>query len=225
MRSLLFLLATVILFACNDSTKEPGTETTQPENNSGVPTSTAPKAAGTKTPETGVSFTVDGVEIRNTASVLVTRDKNKLKAGAPFLCMLTSNAASHNNEYLGINFVFDTKPGSYPVVGASFQRGKSPNDEMYGALMGGKPKLTEFKVTLTECRDLGSNNMGGHKWSISGFWENISIKATPLMLMDKEKKHPVEVLLEKGSFYNLTFDDNWEELLEEGIKKMKESNN
>ncbi len=220
----LFIIGTaLVLSGCNNSGKKSGTEANDTNNPSGAPKAETTAPVTPANAETGVSYTVDGTEIKNYASILVTRDPDKLKTDAPWLCMLTSNAASHNNEYLSINFLFDTKPGTYPVVGASFQRGKSPNDEMYGALLGGKSKLTDFKVTLTECKDLGSNNMGGHKWSISGYWENISIRATPLMLMDKSKNHPAEVVLEKGSFYNLAFDDNWEEMVEEGIKKLKEN--
>ncbi|MBM3415403.1 MAG: hypothetical protein FJY20_02940 [Bacteroidetes bacterium] len=176
-----------------------------------------PPPAGTP----GVTYTVDGPEISHSASILVSKDKDIKQAGAPYLCMLTSNAAANNNEYLTLNFLLDTKPGTYPVVGTSLQKGKSPNDEMYGGLLGSKPKLTDYKVTITECKDLGDNNMGGHKWSISGACEEVVIKATPIMMMDKSKNHPAEIKVQKISFSNLTFDDKWDEILEEGLKKMK----
>ena len=94
---------------------------------------------------------------------------------------------------------------------------------MYGGLLGGKPKLTENKVTLTECKDLGSNNMGGHKWSISGTCEEVVIPANTIMLMNKSKNHPKEVKIQKISFTNLSFDDNWQEMMEKAMNKMKKN--
>jgi hypothetical protein len=102
-------------------------------------------------------------------------------------------------------------------VGASLNRGKDANTEMYGGLLGGKPKITKYNVTLTDCKDLGSNNMCGHKWSISGYWDEMVIEAPGIALMDKTRNHPKEIKLGKGSFTNLSFDDNWEEMM----KKLK----
>jgi len=166
MKKLLIIPAVIFAFACNNSKKESAEKTesnTGTENvaNPGPATDNPP--ASDYVPVTNITYMADGAEIKNAASVLVTKDKDNLKAGAPFVCMLTSNAAKNNNEYLTLNFLLDTKPGTYPVVGSSFQRGKSPNDEMYGSILGGKPKLTEYKVIITECRDLGSNNMDGKK--------------------------------------------------------------
>lgn len=218
MKHVIFFSALLLLLSCNNDKKNdaPAAGNTTDGNTSGTPASNDYK------PITNITYTTDGVEINNSASILVSKDKDNLKADAPFLCMITSNAAKNNNEYLTLNFLLATKPGTYPVVGVSFQRGKDNNAEMYGGILGGKPKLTEYKVILTECKDLGSNNMGGHKWSISGTWEGIVVKATPVMLMDKTKNHPAEVKLEKGSFTNLSFDDNWEEMMEQGLKKMME---
>lgn len=221
MKKIFFLVTAIALVACNNSKKEPATGENKNENNSNVRPTVTPSPSASAAGESGIVYTANGVVIKHSASILVTKDKDKLQDGAPFLCMLTSNAAANNNEYVAVNFLMDTKPGNYPVVGCSFQRGTSPNDEMYGGLLGGKPRLTGYTVTITECRDLGDNKMGGHKWSLTGYWENISIKAMPIMLTDKSKGHPAEVMLGKGSFYNLTFDDNWEEMLEEGLKKMK----
>jgi hypothetical protein len=217
----LFFLVTILLFACNNEKK-----TTPADNDkivNGEPL--APPVENTTadyTPTTNLTYSADGAEIKHTASILVSKDKDKLKAGAPFLCMLTSNAAKNNNEYLTVNFLLDTKPGTYPVVGMSLNRGKDDKTEMYGGLLGGKPTLTNYNVTLTECKDLGSNNMGGHKWSISGYWEEMPVNAMRAMLLDKTKNHPASVKLGKGIFTNLTFDDNWEEMLQEGMKKLKE---
>jgi hypothetical protein len=141
------------------------------------------------------------------------------------MAMLTAsggNAADHNS--LTLNFLLDTKAGSYPVVGMSYQRGPSGNGELYGGIMGGEEKLTDYKVNITECKDLGSNNMGGHKWSISGTFENMTIPAMGIMLMDKTKNHPKEIKIEKGNFFNLTFDDNMEEMMEKAMEMMKKKN-
>ena len=92
---------------------------------------------------------------------------------------------------------------------------------MFGGLLGGKPKLTDTKVNITECKDLGSNNMGGHKWSISGEFGELVIPAMSIMLMDKTKNHPKEIKVEKGSFSNLTFDDNWEDMMKKASEMMQ----
>lgn len=221
MKHLFYTIAVCALFACNNSTKkaEVETEKTTNETTAPVTATTEPQAPSPGSPS--VTYIADGTEITNYASILVSKDKDKLQPGTPYLCMLTSNAARNNNEYLSVNFLLDTKPGTYPVTGYSFQRGTGDNGEMYGSLLGGKPKLTDYKVVITECKDLGANGSGGHKWSISGYWDEIIIKATPLMLMDKEKNHPAEVKLGKGTFSNLTFDDNWDEMMEKVMEKMK----
>ena len=224
MKKLLTILLTIILFSCNNSNKDPqpaadNNNIQKPIDNSSTVTPGTAPAGGAS-----VTYSVDGTEINNYASLLVSKDKDNLQAGAPFACMLTSNAAKNNNEYLTVNFLLDTKPGTYPVVGASLNRGKDATSEMYGGLLGGKPKLTNYKVTLTECKDLGSNNLGGHKWSISGYWEEMTIAATKIMLMDKTKNHPAEVKLGKGTFSNMTFDDNWEEMMEKAMDQMKKNN-
>lgn len=221
MKKLAILSFVIFLFACKNEKKTTAADNDKIVN--GEPPAPPPVNTVTDyTPTTNITFWADGMEIKNSASILVTKDKDKLKAGAPYFCMLTSNAAKNNNEYLTLNFLLDTKPGTYPVVGTSFQRGKEPNNEMYGGLLGGQPKLTEYSVTITECKDLGSNNMGGHKWSISRTWQGIAVKAMGIMLMDKTKAHPAEVKLEKGSFTNLSFDDNWDEMMEQGLKQLKE---
>jgi hypothetical protein len=221
MKKLFIISLSAFLFACKGGKKEnkptdapaaPPVENTNPAN------VTAPEASSNSN---GIKYTLGETEIRNYASLLVTKDKDNLKAGTPYMCMLTSNAAKNNNEYLTLNFLLDTKPGTYPVVGTSLQRGKSPNDEMYGGMLGGKPKLTSYNVTITECKDLGDNGQGGHKWSISGTCEEVMIKAMPIMLMDKEKKHPEEIKVSKISFSNLNFDDNWENMMEKAMEKMK----
>ncbi|NOT52947.1 MAG: hypothetical protein HOP10_16945 [Chitinophagaceae bacterium] len=224
MKKLFFIPVVIFLIACNNSKKDtqPSSENNnsnvqQPADNNTPSTTTAPANS------TSVTYSVEGTEINNYASILVSKDKDNLQAGAPFICMLNSNSAKNNNEYLTLNFIFDTKPGTYPVVGYSFQRGNSPDNEMYGGLLGGKPKLTDYKVTITECKDLGSNNLGGHKWSISGTCEDISIKAAGIMLMDKSKNHPAEIKINKISFSNLSFDDNWEEMMEKAMDQMKKN--
>lgn len=222
MKKIAFPLILLFAVACNNSKKEPAGPSANPEN-TGTTTTTTP-AETPAAPAAGsaiVTYTVDGKEIRHSASILVSKDKDKLQAGAPYLCILTSNKAPNNNESLTFNFLLDTKTGTYPVVGTGFMRGPGNSSEMYGGLLGGKPKLTEYKVNLTECTDLGSNNAGGHKWSISGTCDGVVIKAPGMMLMDKTKNHPEEVKIDKISFSNLTFDDNWDQLMEEGMKRLQ----
>jgi hypothetical protein len=216
----IFLISTAIfIFACNNE-KKPASPTNETIIKNGEPkTDAAPPPSTDYTPTYNLTYTVEGTEIKNGASLLVQKDKDKLKPGIPYLCLLTSNAAKNNNEYLTVSFLLDTKPGTYPVVGMSLNRGKDDNNEMYGGLLGGKPKLTNYNVTITECKDLGTNNMGGHKWSISGSWEEMAIAAMQMMLMDKTKNHPKEIKLGKGTFANLTFDDNWDEMMEKMMKK------
>ncbi len=218
MKSILVSLTVLFALACNNSQKEPDAaneKQTEPVSST-VPSLSDPAPGGPS-----VVYHADGVEIKHYASVLVTTDKGENKSELPYLCMLTSNAAANNNEYLGINFLLDKKPGTYPVTGYSFQRGKDTQAEMYGNVLGGN-KATDFTVTITECKDLGENGTGGHKWSISGTWQDMTIKATPIMLLDKTQNHPAEVKISNGTFSNLQFDDNWDKMLEEGLKKMKE---
>jgi hypothetical protein len=167
---------------------------------------------------------VDGKEVKCSGSVLVSKDKDKLKPGNDYFVMLTASGGA-DKESLVLNFLIDTKTGTYPVVGSSFSRGDGEKSQMFGGIMGGKPKITSNTVTITECTDMGSNNMGGHKWKIAGTFESLTIQAMGIMLMDKTKNHPKEIKLEKGSFSNLTFDDNWEQMMEESMKKMKEMKN
>ena len=47
------------------------------------------------------------------------------------------------------------------------------------------------------------------------------IPANGLMLMDKTKNHPATIKIDKGSFTNLSFDDDWEDMKQQGVKKMK----
>ncbi len=220
MKKLIILSTAIFLFACNNE-KKPASADSDKIVNGEPPAPSLETTTADYTSTTNLTYSVDGKEIKHSASLLVTKDKDKLQAGVAFFCMLTSNSAAGNNESVTVNFLLDTKPGTYPVVGRSFQRGKNADGELFGSILGGKPTLTEYKVTITECKDLGDNNIGGHKWSISGYWDPMPIKAMPVMLMDKTKNHPAEVQLGKGTFTNLTFDDNWEEMMEKAMDKMK----
>ena len=220
MKKILILSLAVVFFACKSNKKQdkPAVDTPQQTGTTTNPTDniTPPPTADNR----GATIMLDGKELKLGGSLLVNKDKKKLQPGADYLCMLTASGGS-NNESLTLNFLLDTKPGAYPVVGRSFQRGPSDNGELYGGIMGGEEKIYDSKVTLTECKDLGSNNMGGHKWSISGTFETIVIPAMGVMLMDKSKNHPKDITIQKGSFSNLTFDDNAEELLEKALEQMK----
>ena len=218
MKKLFIVSATVLLFACNSSDKTNNTSNAEPAKSDQATTKMNDVPATPVSHSTNI--TVEGKEIGLSGSLLVQKNKDKLQAGSDYLVMLTSSGGS-NKESLVLNFLLALKTGTYPVVGFSFNRGADPNAELYGSLLGGKPKLTNYKVNITECKDLGSNNLGGHKWSISGTFDELVIPAMGIMLMDKTKNHPKEIKIEKGSFSNLTFDDNWEEMMNKAMDQMK----
>ncbi|HEY6062091.1 MAG TPA: hypothetical protein VIV35_00680, partial [Chitinophagaceae bacterium] len=208
--------------ACNNSKKDKAaTENDQPVTTTNSSVQTINNATERNS---GTKFSIEGKEISVGGSLLVQKDKKKLKPGNDYLVMLTANDGPAN-EGLILNFLMDLKPGTYPVVGMSMSRGPSGEGELYGGIMGGEERITDYKVNITECKDLGSNNTGGHKWSISGTFDDMTIPAMGIMLMDKTKNHPKEIKVEKGSFYNLTFDDNWEEMMEKAMELMKKKNN
>lgn len=212
MRSLFFIAAVTLLVACNNSKTEKAgasadtTTTVQPADHS----SEAP-AVGTAV----VSYSVADTARTFAGSVLVEKDKSNVSPGNNMLAVVT--ASSSDGESFVLNFAFTPKPGIYPVVGLSLAKGS----HVFGGILGGEPKLTDYKVNLTQCQDLGSNNAGGHKWRISGNVDGeVTINAMGIMKMDNT--HPDDVKVNKISFTNLTFDDNWEQLLEEGMKKLKQ---
>lgn len=223
MKRSVFVLTSVVLIFCScnnsgngsssmtDSTKKTNTNSEQSTINTPAP----PDVSGPS-----CKIFVEGKESDLHASALVTKDNYKLSPGNDYLVMLTCPGAD-GHETFHINFVMALKPGVYPVVGTSYMRGQNPNNQMYGGLLGGQPKLTGHKVNITECKDLGSNNAGGHRWSISGDFSEITIAATPVMLLDKTKNHPAEIKIEKGSFANVTFDDNWEDTMKKASDMMK----
>ncbi|MGB3153644.1 MAG: hypothetical protein WBB06_03525 [Chitinophagaceae bacterium] len=211
----LFLLATLTLgMACNNSKKEkaPGTgdtdTTTSPtENNTPASNNAAPSAGSAS-----VMYSVADTARNLAGSVLVQKDKDKLSPGNNYLAVVTTNGS--DGESFVLNFLFALKPGSYPVVGLSFTR----NNQVFGGILGGKTRITNYKVNLTQCEDLGSNNLGGHKWKISGSVdEEVTIEAMAIMKMDKT--HPADIKLNKIRFENLSFDDNWEEMLNKAMNK------
>ena len=208
-----------LLMACGHSNSK-----TNPENVDGGNGNSGSINQPVKKPDItadhGTSYTVEGKEIHTYGSLLVTKDKDHLKPGADYLVILTAAGGGDNNEGLVLNFLLDLKPGTYPVVGWSFHRGPSGQGQLFGGILGGKPALTKYNMNITECKDLGSNNMGGHRWSISGHVDEVVIPAMGLMLMDKTKNHPAEIKIEKASFTNLTFDDNWEEMMKKAGEKM-----
>ncbi len=210
MKTLLLPVALmVVVSSCNNSKKDKetaGSETTRTTASSNTENSVS--NAGNVTclvADTARSF--DG-------SVLVQSDKKKLSPGNDLMAIVSASNAA--DESVTVNFLFALKPGVYPVVGLSV----SKENEVYGGIMGGEPTLTEYKVNLTECTDLGSNNLGGHKWKISGSIEQeLKIDALPIMKMSPG--HPDAVKVSKYQFSNLTFDDNWEQILEQGLKNLK----
>jgi len=220
MKQTLIGLTAMLLLACNNSKKDPAPETNNQATDAPPATTTAPAPAAASTNSV---ITVEGKDLNLNGSILVDKDKKKLQAGAPYRGMITSSSGPDNEGYI-LRFVFDTKPGAYPITGISFGRGKDDNAQQFGGLLGGEEKIYDSKVTLTECKDLGDNGAGGHKWSISGSIENVTIPAMGIMLLDKEKNHPKEIKIEKLSFTGLTFDDNAEEMLEKAMEMLKKKN-
>ena len=216
---LILLPLVVIIASCNNSGSD--NNATKNENNKPADQKVIPIAPETNTVSlSGTMITVEGKDIKLGGSLLVQKDKDKLQPGNDYQAMLTASGGA-GKESLTLNFLLATKTGTYPVVGMSFRRGEHADYQMFGGLLGGKPKLTDYKVNITECKDLGSNNMGGHRWSISGSFEGLVIPALEIMLMDKTKNHPKEIKIDKGSFSNLSFDDNWDDLIQQGMKKIQ----
>lgn len=221
MKKILIPVSLFILTACGGAKKDkPATDNTGQgpaagtgENN----TNPAPPPAMS----TNSVISVEGKDFNVNGSILVDKDKKKMQPGAPYRGMITSSNGPDHEGYI-LRFVFDTKPGVYPVTGISFNRGKDDNVQQFGGLMGGEEKIYDSKVNLTECKDLGDNGTGGHRWSISGSVENVTIPAMGLMLLDKTKNHPKEIKVDKITFSNLTFDDNWEEMMEKAMQKLDE---
>ncbi len=222
MKNKLFLsvTASVLLFACNNSKNENSTTGNERVKSAATDQTATNKPESMATVSTPTKIVVEGKEINLGGSLLVQKDKYKLRPGNDYMVLLTA-PSSAGHEIFVLNFLMALKTGTYPIVGMSYNRGQSPHNEMYGGILGGEPKLTNYKVNITECKDLGSNNMGGHRWSISGEFSELTIAAMGIMLMDKTKNHPKEIKIEKGSFSNLTFDDNWEEMLKGATAKMK----
>ena len=207
---LLVCTIATVLFACNNAGKsksaKDSTVTTQ-TNNSPVAPSNNPAEQNSAS----ITYTVNDTVRTGTASVLVTKDEEKLSPGNDLFAMLTANLP--NEESIVVNFLFDKKPGTYPVVGLSF----TWKNQVFGGLLGGKKAITSYKVNLTDVRDLGSNNIGGHRWLISGNVNGeVTIDAMGIMKMDKS--HPDNIKIKNISFANLVFDDNWEEMMEKATK-------
>lgn len=217
MKKLLTISLITLVCACNNSKKEKqvtnsDTTTTNPassDNSSNSSTTTMP-AAGSAT----VRFSVNDTAYTLEAHAFVQKDKSNLSPGNNNLAIVTGS--NNSGETITVNFLFDTKPGTYPVVGL----GLTKNSEVYGGILGGDPKLTKYKINLTECTDLGDNGIGGHKWKLAGSVdEEMLIDAMSIMKLNPA--HPDNVKVNKYQFSNLNFDDNMEKLMEEGMKKLK----
>jgi hypothetical protein len=222
MKKLFIISLSAFLLACKGGKKEnnPADNPAPAEQTSSTTTDTPPPSTDTYT---NTTVMVEGKELKLSSSILVDKDKKNLKAGAPYRGMITTSTGP-DNEGLILRFVFDTKPGAYPLTGMSYGRGKDDNGQQFGGLMGGEEKIYGPMVNLTECKDMGDNGAGGHKWNIAGTIENLTIPAMGLMLVDKEKNHPKEVKIDKISFTGITFDDNAEEMLQKAMEQLKEMN-
>lgn len=211
-----FLWLAFTLVSCGNNKNEktaPGNPAVSPAP---VMPNTPPASGGT------VTFSVDGKEQTLHGSILVQKDKDNVSPGNPYFGIIT--ASSPDDESMNVNIMFDLKTGSYPVVGLSFTRKNAAGQgEVFGALLGGKPRITEYKVTLKQCEKVGTNSLGGNKWKISGTVESaVTIDAMGIMKLNKE--HPASIRVDKISFADLVFDDNWDEMmnkLSEGMKKRK----
>jgi hypothetical protein len=216
-RSVLFVSALFVL-SCNNDKEEiditaSETKVAQTGQDKTVARSVKPEAGNAS-----LSFTVDGNQKNMRASILVQKDKSKLSPGNEYSAILTANEAKNT---FTINFIFSLKPGSYPIVGLALSRDmpETPS-QIFGAILGGKPKMTDYKVDITQMENLGENKGGGNRWKISGtVSQEVVIHAAPLMKM--EKTHPESISVSKISFSNLEFDDNWEEMLEKSMNKLK----
>lgn len=219
MKKQLWIPVAVLVIACNNKKddKTAGTGTGSNEQQTAPATTELPPGT---TDYSNTTVAVEGKEFRLSGSILVDKDKKNLKAGAPYRAMITTSSGP-DNEGLILRFVFNTQPGAYPLTGMSYGRGTGDKGQQFGGLMGGEEKIYDAMVNLTECKDLGENGAGGHKWSISGHIENLTIPAMGLMLMDKEKNHPKEVKIDKVSFSGLQFDDNAEEMLQKAMEQLK----
>jgi hypothetical protein len=226
-RKFLFIACMAAFIACNND-KDKSEATSDKEKDAKETTKNETPANNTSTTHAitssaaTITYTVDGKDITARPSALVGKDKNKLSPGNDYYAFTPIDAG--NNESMNLNFVFAIKPGSYPIVGLGYQRGPSGKGEVYGGLLGGQPRLTDYKVNLTEVKDLGENGTGGHKWSLSGnVTGDIKIGAMKMMLMDKTRKppHPESITISNIQFSNITFDDNYEELMEKAVKGLK----
>jgi hypothetical protein len=216
MKRVIVFSAAIFLLACNGS---------EVQNNAPA-TTVGNSQTGLNTPPGAVSplptrIFVDGSPIDLGGTALLQKDKEKLQPGADYLVTFTAPGGATSKASLVLNFLMALKPGSYPIVGMNFKRPGNPYIEIYGEEPGAKPKLTNFKINITECKDMGDNNDGGHKWSISGTFDELVIPAMPIMLVSKSRNHPVEIKIQRGTFTNVTFDDNWEQKVQQEMDKMK----
>lgn len=212
-----FVLLAALALGCNNGKKD----------KQATATNAVPSAPAMPPPIQGIgegsaTFTVEGKQEKVHASILVQKDKDHLSPGNDYFGIITASAP--HDESMNVNMMFSLKPGSYPVVGLAFTRKTSADKgEVYGSLLGGKPKIINYKVNITECEKVGANNAGGNKWKISGNIEGaVTIDAMGIMRLDKE--HPASIKVDNFSFANLVFDDNWDEMMNrisEGIKNRK----
>ncbi len=203
--------AVMLLLACNGGEGNSSSATnTAPIANNPTVTTIAPPGAASALP---TSIVVEGKQIDLGGSLIVQKDKDKLQPGDDYLVIFTAPGGATAKASMVINFLMALRPGSYPIVGMSFKREGNPFSEIYGEILGGKAKLTNYKMNITECKDLGENGQGGHKWSISGNFGELVIPAMEVMLVSKKRNHPAAIKIEKGSFTNLVFDDNWEAIM------------
>lgn len=227
MRRIFIFSISVLLLACNGSGEEESAETIEKQEAATIEAQRAAtiKEAVKVTPPGAVSplptkIYVDGNAIDLGGSLILQKDKDKLQPGADYLAIFTAPGGTLTKTSLVLNFLMALKPGTYPITGMTFTRKGSQKVEVYGDKPGDKQRLTNYKIHITECKDLGDNNQGGHKWSISGNFDEIIIPAYKYMLESKTVKFPSQIVIQKGSFNNLTVDDNWEQIVNKAVEEM-----
>lgn len=122
MKKIFTIAALAVLLACNNSKKDKetssgdATTTTTSSTETTTATNPASPAVGTAT----VNYSIADTSRSITGSILVQKDKDKLSPGNEYIAMITAN--NTGGESFVVNFLFDLKTGSYPVVGFSLTR-------------------------------------------------------------------------------------------------------
>ncbi|MBS1509232.1 MAG: hypothetical protein JST86_00210 [Bacteroidetes bacterium] len=200
MKRLLFVLP-VVLLACNGS----GSDSNSSASN--TPTvQNAPNEIPGATDALPTKIVIDGTTISLGGALLQQKDTSHFQPGADHLVYFTAPGTTESVTLL-LNFAMAFKPGVYPIVKMNLTRKVGTRKEIYGAGPRDLPKLTNYTIRITECKDLGANDRGGHKWQLSGQFDELIIPADEVALKHTPN-HPAQIKIERGSFSNLKVEDN-----------------